>query len=115
MEHCAVQYSDYMYNQIRSPPNSCAQVGRGGEIIMAQFGNQYQIETQILSVMYILLAGVVVFLAIRVPAMSPSSSSYAVQQRLAGFIGLGVFWLLASAFVRIFIIKNGGYPFKLLF
>ena len=57
-----------------------------------------------------LLSFSVVALTLLVPALNNPH-----RQRIGVYLWLGIFVIVFSALVKLFKMKNGGYPFKLLF
>lgn len=99
----------FMYNQIRHTPYSGVNDKGKLEVIRGEFQNQYSIETQIVAGLYATLAGIVVMLAKRVPAIKDPNT-----QRIAAYAGLLGLLLVYSMLINVFKVKNGGYPFRLL-
>lgn len=96
--------SGHMWNRIRNPPYA-----QPGSIFAGGFSNQYVLETQAVAGMYALLAFSVIALAQLVPAVKGSH-----KQRVAAYLWFVVLIVMFSLLVKIFKIKNGGYPFSLL-
>lgn len=100
--------SGHMFNVIRRTP----QVGGGPggiQYFVGGYSNQVAIETQIIAVMYAVMAFTVIALLIRVPALGSSTAQTGVAAALSI-----VFVLALSFVVSAFRIKNGGYPFTLI-
>lgn len=118
--------SGHMFNHIRKVPYVAGD-GKGGISYFAGgFSNQFGMETQIVAAMctfmpsidlagtLIALDGVLSFatiaLAIKVPRMSDPK-----MQQAAVFIWAGVMLGMYSFLMSVFRVKNGGYPFHLIF
>ena len=133
-----------MWNHIRGPPYT-GQSGNRPELFSGGFQSQYILESQLAALMcksfmnylsffllYVKLNNPIQFLlffrafsSIFTDAISAVSFvtlvtkipliQNEVQQRVATFLCIGLFVTVYSLLLRIFRIKNGGYPFKLLF
>ncbi|CAM0139949.1 oligosaccharyl transferase subunit ost3/OST6 [Umbelopsis sp. WA50703] len=101
--------SGHMWNHIRKPPYVIP--GKNGQINYIANGFQAQLgmESQVVAVIYGVLAFSTVSLAISVPRLDKG------KQRIAVWIWMGCLLVLFSFLMSLFRIKNGGYPFKLLF
>ena len=95
--------SGHMWNQIRGAPYSG---GKPGEFIAAGFGNQFQVETQLLTFLYLAIAVSLVFL-IKRPPMCESETS----KRMTAFFAFACFWGFYSLLTALFKAKLGQYPF----
>jgi oligosaccharyltransferase complex subunit gamma len=100
--------SGYMFNVIRRTPNV------GGSPNNIQYfvpghSNQVAIETQIIAVVYAVMAFSVIALIARVPRLKISAA-----QAVAAAILSIVFLVGLSVIVNAFKLKNGGYPFSIL-
>ncbi|CED83070.1 Oligosaccharyltransferase, gamma subunit [Phaffia rhodozyma] len=102
--------SGYMWNRIRDAPY--AQVDRQGrsQWIIGGFQQQVGAETQVVGAMYAGLAFAIVALSNLVPSTRDPG-----RQRIGVFLWSGVLIVLFSLLMSIFRLKNGGYPFRLLF
>ncbi|ODQ50150.1 hypothetical protein SAICODRAFT_21896 [Saitoella complicata NRRL Y-17804] len=101
--------SGHMFNQIRKTPYVVPDGNGGVSYIAGGFQNQFGMETQIVMVVYGVLAFSTVALAIQAPRMlAPQRQSVAI------WVWTGVILLMFSFLMHVFKIKNGGYPFKLL-
>jgi len=103
--------SGYMWNQIRKPPYM--QMSRDGKAsyIAGGYSNQFGVETQIVSVIY----GVLAFATYTVAVTLPNLTHDKLRQRLGVYLWIGVLAVMASVLVSVFQVKNPGYPFKILF
>lgn len=100
--------SGYMWNRIKGAPYVTA--GQGGQVnwIAQGYGNQYGLETQVVAVLYASLAGAVVILTTLIPAQANTN-----KQRVGVLLWVALIVVLYSFLIRLFKIKNGGYPFGL--
>ncbi|KAI5449485.1 oligosaccharyl transferase subunit ost3/OST6 [Naganishia albida] len=96
--------SGHMWNRIRNAPYASPQ-----GFIAPGFSNQFVLETQIVGGLYGLLAASVLILSELVPTIKSSA-----KQRMAILLWVGVLVFLFSLLVKLFKVKNGGYPFFLL-
>ncbi|KAI8826656.1 uncharacterized protein EV422DRAFT_582201 [Fimicolochytrium jonesii] len=101
--------SGHMWNSIRGPPYTGMRDNRP-EVIAPGFQNQFVLETQLVAVLYAACSIAFVALVTKVPAMSQPFS-----QRTAAYAFAGVFVVIYSIMLKLFRLKNGGYPYKLLF
>ncbi|OLL22232.1 Dolichyl-diphosphooligosaccharide--protein glycosyltransferase subunit 3 [Neolecta irregularis DAH-3] len=102
--------SGQMFNQIRGTPYLVSN-GKGGVDYVADgFANQLGLESQMVCVIYILLGLAVAKLTFDVPKKRTEK-----EQNLLVFLWLGVIWVVNSALLDLFHLKNTGYPFRLLF
>lgn len=93
-----------MWNVIRGPPYA----GRD-EIFAKGFSQQFVAESQSVGILYALIAIAFTGLITRVPAAQNEN-----VQRFTAYFFLMAFLGLLSVLVSVFKIKNGGYPFRLL-
>ena len=100
--------SGAMWNRIRGAPYAGRSQDGRPELFAGGSQSQYQIETQIVSLVYAVLAVCMVVMIKHVPKIQNVST-----QRLAVYVGMGVFLSVYSWLISIFSFKNGGYPFKL--
>jgi len=102
--------SGHMWNKIKGAPY--VQTGPGGRTawIAGGYSNQLGLESQVVGAIYGLLAFCIVVLTHLVPAQSSP-----VKQRIAVYLWLGLLVVVFSLLMKLFKIKNGGYPFHLLF
>jgi oligosaccharyltransferase complex subunit gamma len=101
--------SGHMWNHIRKPPYIISNKGQISYISQG-FSQQLGLESQIVAVIYGILAFSTASLAISVPRL-PSAS----KQRVAVYVWMGCVFVVFSFLMQLFKIKNGGYPFNLLF
>lgn len=94
-----------MWNVIRNPPYA----GRD-EIFARGFSQQSVAESQIVGVLYALIALAFIGLVTRVPGVKGEQA-----QRMAAYGSMAAFLAGMSVLLSLFKIKNGGYPFKLFF
>ncbi|KAG9251715.1 OST3/OST6 family protein [Emericellopsis atlantica] len=100
--------SGYMFCQIRNVPYVTGN-GKGGVSYFAgSFQNQHGLETQVVGGLYGILAITFTVLVTKVPTISNPR-----YQQVAAVACGGTIFLLQSALLSIFRIKNGGYPFSL--
>ncbi|CAH7670348.1 hypothetical protein BY996DRAFT_4228551 [Phakopsora pachyrhizi] len=102
--------SGQMWVQIRSPPYAVRGQNGAPSYIAGGYSNQLGAETFVISGIYGTLAFASYTLAFTVAKLDDP-----VRQRVAFYVWLGILVGLASVLVNIFRMKNGGYPFKLLF
>ncbi|WWC89728.1 uncharacterized protein L201_004653 [Kwoniella dendrophila CBS 6074] len=102
--------SGYMWNKIKNAPYVAA--GPNGKIswIAGGYQNQLGLESQVVGGIYGLLAFSIVALTILIPAQSSP-----VKQRIGVYLWLGMLIIVFSLLIKLFRMKNGGYPFSLLF
>ncbi|WWD16213.1 hypothetical protein CI109_100639 [Kwoniella shandongensis] len=102
--------SGYMWNKIKGAPYVAA--GPGGSVswIANGYSNQLGLESQVVGGIYGLLAFSIVALTVFVPAQSSP-----VKQRIGVYLWLAMLVVVFSLLIKLFRIKNGGYPFGLLF
>lgn len=91
-----------MWNVIRNPPYA----GRN-EIFENGFSQQTVAESQIVGVLYALIALSFIALITRVPGVKSENG-----QRMAAYGAMGAFLTGISILLSLFKIKNGSYPFK---
>lgn len=102
--------SGHMYNRIRGVPYVIPN-GQGGiSYIAGGFQNQFGLESQIIACIYGVLALASIQLTFRVPRLLHPG-----QQIFLAVTWTGIIWVVFSILIKIFHIKNGGYPYKLLF
>ncbi|KAG4085515.1 hypothetical protein H8356DRAFT_1740101 [Neocallimastix lanati (nom. inval.)] len=101
--------SGFMWVHIRHPPNNGMSKNRM-EIFIPGFQQQYAIESQIILVIYILIAFSFLVLADKVQNIKNGH-----VQRISIYVALSVLFVCFSLILRIFYIKSQAYPFKLLF
>ncbi|MCJ1389790.1 oligosaccharyl transferase subunit ost3/OST6 [Xylographa bjoerkii] len=100
--------SGHMFNHIRKVPYVTPD-GKGGvQYFVGGFSNQLGLETQIIAAMYGILSFATIALAVKVPRMTSSS-----QQQVMVFVWGAVMFGMYGFLMRVFKIKNGGYPFRL--
>ncbi|KAJ3219429.1 hypothetical protein HDU67_001260 [Dinochytrium kinnereticum] len=100
--------SGFMWNQIRGAPYTGVRDGKQ-QLIAGGFQSQYVIESQIAGVLYALCALFIVVLVSMVPQISDSGF-----RKVSVYFGVIGFLLTYSVILRMFKIKNGGYPFTLM-
>ncbi|KAL7270050.1 oligosaccharyl transferase subunit ost3/OST6 [Rhizina undulata] len=100
--------SGHMFNHIRRVPY-IVNDGRGGVAYIAGgFSNQFGLETQIVAVVYAVLAFCSISLAMKTPRIEDPR-----RQKVAVLIWNGVLLMGFSFLMSLFKQKNGGYPFYL--
>lgn len=117
---CILFTSGYMWNKIKNAPY--VQGGSNGQIswVASGYSNQLGLETQVVGGMCKsalwarlmidgLLALTVIVLSVFIPAQSSP-----VKQRVGTLLWIGLLVVVYSMLIRLFKVKNGGYPFKLL-
>lgn len=101
--------SGAMWNRIRNAPYAGAtKDGKGIQVIHSGFQSQFQVETQVISALYLILSILVILLIYRVPKIKDASS-----QRMTLYLLMGGFLFFDSLLVKVFKMKNGSYPFGL--
>ncbi|ORZ18679.1 hypothetical protein BCR42DRAFT_411396 [Absidia repens] len=105
-----VMTSGHMFNRIRNTPY--AMPGPNGQLsyVANGFSSQFGIETQLVASIYAVLAFAVVSLATFVPRFEDKW-----RQRVGVYIWSCCFIVIFSCLMALFKIKNGAYPFKVLF
>ncbi|OBZ75117.1 Dolichyl-diphosphooligosaccharide--protein glycosyltransferase subunit 3 [Grifola frondosa] len=100
-----IMTSGYMFVRIRGMPNS----GANNQWIAPGYQNQFGQETQVVAMIYGLLASAFLMLTVITPyQVSPH------RQRLQIYLWNGVIFIMFSVLISLFRVKNRGYPFKLL-
>ncbi|KAA8907533.1 hypothetical protein FN846DRAFT_946781 [Sphaerosporella brunnea] len=100
--------SGHMYNHIRRVPY-VANNGKGGiAYIAGGFQNQFGLETQIVAVVYAILAFCAISLAMKVPRIADPT-----KQKVTVIVWNAVLLCCFSFLLSLFRQKNGGYPFFL--
>lgn len=100
--------SGHMFNVTRHTPFIGSDKGQP-QYFQRGHNIQYGIETQIIAVMYAILAFSTVLLITRVPDTSNKQS-----QLVLGLLVNAVVFVGFSVFIGFFKIKNGGYPYSLI-
>lgn len=100
--------SGHMYNTIRHTPYVSGNGEGGVTYIAGGFQNQFGLETQIVGVMYAILAFATFSLVFKVPTIQDKS-----RQALAVWIWSAVVMCVFSILMQIFRVKNGSYPFRI--
>ncbi|KAI9593742.1 hypothetical protein BDF19DRAFT_446754 [Syncephalis fuscata] len=101
--------SGFMWNQIRMPPYHGGNA-QNPEYIASGFQQQYVAETQIVALLYAGCAFATVSLVTRVPNMKDTT-----LQSVVNLVWVVLLVIIYSLLLRLFRVKNRGYPFKLLF
>ncbi|RKP26417.1 hypothetical protein SYNPS1DRAFT_21819 [Syncephalis pseudoplumigaleata] len=104
-----IMMSGLMWNQIRMPPYHGGSAQQP-EYIAPGFQQQYVAETQIVALLYAGCAFATVSLVTRVPAIKDS-----MLQNVVALVWTMLLVIIYSLLLRLFRVKNGSYPFKLLF
>jgi len=100
-----VMTSGYMFTRIRGVPWS----GGNGQWIAPGYQNQFGQETQVVAMIYGLLASAFLMLTVVTPyTRSPS------RQKAQVYLWSIVIFIMYSVLLSLFRVKNKGYPFKLL-
>ncbi|WWC60794.1 uncharacterized protein I303_103370 [Kwoniella dejecticola CBS 10117] len=102
--------SGYMWNKIKNAPYVAA--GPNGQIswIAGGYSNQLGLESQVVGGIYGILAFSIVALTLLIPAQSSPA-----KQRVGVYLWLAMLVVVFSLLIKLFRMKNGGYPFALLF
>ncbi|KAJ3108960.1 oligosaccharyl transferase subunit ost3/OST6 [Phlyctochytrium planicorne] len=100
--------SGFMWNQIRGAPYTGAKDGKP-QLIAGGFQSQFVLESQITGVLYGVSAFFIVILSTKIPEISDPNI-----RRFSVYVGMACFLLSYSVLLRIFKMKNGGYPFTLV-
>ncbi|KAJ3372025.1 oligosaccharyl transferase subunit ost3/OST6 [Allomyces arbusculus] len=101
--------SGIMWNQIRKPPRFAARQDGSIEYVAPAFQSQHGIETQMLAMMHGTCAVATLLLILAVPKIQS-----VMAQRGATITLITLVVLVYSGVVRTFLIKNPGYPYRLL-
>lgn len=97
--------SGFMWCRIRNAPY----VQSNGKLVANQYGQQTGIEVHMVSSIYIAVSALIVVLSDVAPRIKKSNLQRGVIVAcVAGIV------LLCSIWIRMFMKKNSGYPFKLL-
>ncbi|ODN88406.1 oligosaccharyltransferase complex subunit gamma [Cryptococcus wingfieldii CBS 7118] len=102
--------SGYMWNKIKGAPYVAVAKGGGVSWIAGGYQNQLGLESQVVGGIYGLLAFSIVALTVFVPSQSSPA-----KQRIGVYLWLGMLVVVFSLLMKLFKMKNGGYPFSLLF
>ncbi len=99
-----------MWNHIRNPPYVYPDNNNRIRYVAPGFSNQYVLETQIIAA----LLGVISLALISLSSVIPK---YGVSEktRVLPLISMAVFIVGYAWLISLFKIKNGGYPFSILF
>ncbi|KAF3939367.1 hypothetical protein ABW19_dt0206850 [Dactylella cylindrospora] len=100
--------SGHMFNHIRKVPYVVQNRNGGIAYIAGGFQNQYGLETQIIAVVYAVLAFSTISLCLKMPRIES-----AAKQKVAVMVWNLVLLVLFSFLMSIFKMKNGAYPFFL--
>ncbi|KAL7414619.1 putative dolichyl-diphosphooligosaccharide-protein glycotransferase [Mrakia frigida] len=100
----------YMWNKIKDAPYMVMDREGRSQWLAGGFSNQYGAESQVVAVIYGVLAFTFVALSNLVPTLRDPA-----KQKIGVILWVGVMLLVFSILLNIFKIKNGSYPFKLLF
>ena len=108
MVFSTIMCSGYMWNQIRHPPYvGRSSPGQSG-LISPGYQSQYGIETNVVAGLYLLISASFI-------GLSKVKSVSGLGRFVVFTILMGTFMVSYSMMMKIFKVKNGGYPFKLLF
>ncbi|KAJ3489078.1 hypothetical protein NLI96_g2379 [Meripilus lineatus] len=100
-----VMTSGYMFTRIRNAPFT----GGNGQWIAPGYQNQFGQETQVIAMIYGLLAAAFLMLTVVTPyTVSPK------RQKAQVYLWSIVIFIMYSVLISLFKVKNRGYPFKLL-
>lgn len=102
--------SGHMWCQIRSPPYMARNQDGSASYIAGGYSNQFGVETQVIASLYGVLAFAAYTLSFTVAKLDDP-----IRQRVAIYVWLIVYMLIASMLLNIFKTKNGSYPFKFFF
>lgn len=98
----------HMFNMIRRTPYIVGD-GKGGAMYFVPgHSNQVAVETQIIAIVYAILAFSTIALIVKVPRLEQDSVQGIVVSAL-----VMVVWFTFSFLVDKFRVKNGGYPYKI--
>ncbi|KAJ6260593.1 hypothetical protein Dda_4819 [Drechslerella dactyloides] len=100
--------SGHMFNHIRKVPYTVPGRNGGVSYIAGGFSNQFGLETQIIAVVYAVLAFSSIALCLKMPRMESAGS-----QKIAVMAWNLVLLVMFSFLMSVFKMKNGGYPFFL--
>ncbi|TCD71887.1 oligosaccharyl transferase subunit ost3/OST6 [Steccherinum ochraceum] len=100
-----VMTSGYMFTRIRGAPWT----GGNGQWIAPGYQNQFGQETQVVAMIYGLLASAFLMLTVVTPYTSSPS-----RQKAQVYLWSIVIFIMYSVLLSLFRVKNKGYPFKLL-
>ncbi|EIW66327.1 hypothetical protein TREMEDRAFT_45798 [Tremella mesenterica DSM 1558] len=102
--------SGHMWNRIKNAPYTSQ--GQDGSVswIAGGFQNQLGMESQVVGAIYGLLAFSIISLTLFVPSQTSPA-----KQRVGVYLWLGMLIVVFSLLMKLFRMKNGGYPFSLLF
>jgi oligosaccharyltransferase complex subunit gamma len=101
--------SGAMWNRIRGAPYSGKTDDGRPELFAGGQQSQYQIETQIISLIYAVLALCLIVMIKHIPKIANANT-----QRVAVYAAMGVFLGVYSWLISIFRNKSGGYPYKII-
>ncbi|KAK6542974.1 oligosaccharyl transferase subunit ost3/OST6 [Orbilia ellipsospora] len=100
--------SGHMFNHIRKVPYVVQGRNGGVSYIAGGFSNQFGLETQIVAVVYSVLAFATIALCLKMPRMESAG-----KQKVAVMAWNLVLLVLFSFLMSLFKMKNGSYPFFL--
>ncbi|GMF04866.1 hypothetical protein B5S28_g4760 [[Candida] boidinii] len=97
----------YMFNQIRNTPYTRTDRNGNTSYINPSYNNQYGIETQIISALYVSLAVITITLVKTIPTLKNNSLKLILS------IALSISsYVIYNTLLNCFSIKNSSYPFK---
>ena len=102
--------SGHMWNHIRNPPYVYPDNNNKLRYVAPGFSNQYGLESQIVAGLLALVSIALIVLNHTIPSLGANEKT-----RILPLIFLGVIFVGYSWIISLFRIKNGGYPFKILF
>ncbi|KAK1925155.1 hypothetical protein DB88DRAFT_488109 [Papiliotrema laurentii] len=102
--------SGHMWNRIKNAPYVAVSQNGQTSWIAGGFQQQLGLESQVVGAIYGLLSFSIIALTVFVPAqLNPA------KQRIAVYLWLAMLVVVFSLLFKLFKVKNGGYPFSLLF
>ncbi|KAJ3407142.1 oligosaccharyl transferase subunit ost3/OST6 [Chytridiales sp. JEL 0842] len=101
--------SGHMWNSIRGAPYVGNRNGKP-EIVAPGFQSQFVLESQIVAFLYAVSSLVFIMLAVWIPKMPAGGA----VQKVGIYATVGAFLVVYSLLLKLFKVKNGGYPFALL-
>ncbi|KAI8978933.1 hypothetical protein BDB01DRAFT_798625 [Pilobolus umbonatus] len=102
--------SGYMWNRIRTPPHIMRDQKGQPNFIANGFSQQFGVEQQIVASIYAILSFSIVGLMKSATQFEDKS-----RQRISIYLWMTCILFTFSCLIALFRVKNGGYPFKILF
>ncbi|CDH55709.1 dolichyl-diphosphooligosaccharide-proteinglycotransferase [Lichtheimia corymbifera JMRC:FSU:9682] len=105
-----IMISGQMWNQIRNPPYVMPGPNGKMNFVAGGFQQQLGLESRIVAAIYGILAMATVALAVFVPKIKDKQ-----HQRISTYVWVMCIFIVFSGLMNLFKLKNGAYPFRILF